>query len=86
LGRCHEDRRLCKLGLGLDLGFGAMQTVLEYLERAQHFERLAADAEDSEFKQLLLDQAAGYRKLAQRRAAQLGAPVPASDPHNQTES
>jgi hypothetical protein len=57
-----------------------MQTVLEYLERAQQFERMVVETEDSGFKQLLLDQAAGYRKLAQRRAEQLGMPAPTLDP------
>jgi hypothetical protein len=57
-----------------------MQTVVEYLERAQQFERMAAKMEDGEFKQLLLRQADGYRKLAER-AEQLGTPpVPTLEP------
>jgi hypothetical protein len=53
-----------------------MQTVVEYLERAQHFEQMAAEAEDGESKQLLLAQGEGYRMLAARRADQIGVLLP----------
>ena len=56
-----------------------MQTVIEYLERAQRFERMAAEAEDGE-KVSLLAQAEGYRMLAARRADQIGVPMPALAP------
>jgi hypothetical protein len=53
-----------------------MQTVIEYLERAQQFERLAAEAEDEDLKQVLMAQAEGYRIIAARRADQIGVPMP----------
>jgi hypothetical protein len=52
-----------------------MQTVIEYLERAQQFERLAAEAEDEDLKQVLMAQAEGYRIIAARRADQIGVPM-----------
>jgi hypothetical protein len=57
-----------------------MQTVVEYLERAQQFERMAAEAEDEQSKQRLLAQAEGYRMLAARRADQIGVPLPTLTP------
>jgi hypothetical protein len=53
-----------------------MKLLTEYLERAANLERLAASEKDSEFKTQLLNQAAAYRKLAARRAAQYGLPPP----------
>jgi hypothetical protein len=53
-----------------------MQTVIEYLDRAQHFERMAAEAEDEDLKQVLMAQAEGYRIIAARRADQIGVPMP----------
>jgi hypothetical protein len=51
-----------------------MKLVAEYLERSVHFARLAADADDPNLKERLLEQAAAYRKLAEKRAALLGKP------------
>lgn len=53
----------------------------EYLERAVEFEQLAASENDKTFKQQLLEQAAAYRKLAAKRAEELGLPMP-SPPQN----
>jgi hypothetical protein len=49
-----------------------MKLLTEYLERAVSLKRLAASEQDSNFKSQLLNQAAAYRKLAIRRAAQYG--------------
>jgi hypothetical protein len=53
-----------------------MQLIAEYLERAAHFERMAADEDDHKLKAQLAKQAADYRKLAEKRAKQLGLPKP----------
>jgi hypothetical protein len=45
--------------------------VAEYLEQALHFERMAAEATDPKLKESLKQQAAAYRKLAEKRAAEL---------------
>jgi hypothetical protein len=55
-----------------------MKLLAEYLERAVGLERLAADEPDSTFKNQLLTQAAAYRKLAAKRAAEYGLPPPGS--------
>jgi len=52
-----------------------MKQLTEYLDRAISLERLAASEQDSKFRTELLDQAAAYRKLAARRAAQFGLPA-----------
>ena len=52
-----------------------MKQLTEYLDRALSLERLAASEQDSKFRTELLDQAAAYRKLAARRAAQFGLPA-----------
>jgi hypothetical protein len=49
-----------------------MKLIAEYIERAEHFERLADDESNSVLKEQLLKQAAAYRKLARERAARLG--------------
>ena len=53
-----------------------MQLLSEYLDRAVNLERLAANEPDSGFKNQLLEQAAAYRKLAIKRAQELGLPPP----------
>ena len=53
-----------------------MKLLTEYLERATALEALAAEEDDSTFKTQLVNQAAAYRKLAARRAAQYGLPAP----------
>jgi len=52
-----------------------MKQLTEYLDPALSLERLAASEQDSKFRTELLDQAAAYRKLAARRAAQFGLPA-----------
>ena len=46
----------------------------EYLEKANTFERLAADEKDATLKANLEKQAAAYRKLAAERAKKLSTP------------
>ena len=53
-----------------------MKLLTEYLERAVSLEELAAGEPDSLFKEQLLSQALVYRKLAAKRAAELGLPAP----------
>jgi hypothetical protein len=53
-----------------------MKLLTEYLECAVNLERLAAGEQDSKFRAELLNQAAAYRKLAEKRAEQYGLPPP----------
>jgi hypothetical protein len=53
-----------------------MQTVGEYLAEAIKFERMADDAIDEKAKAAFKNQADNYRKLAIRRAKELGYPIP----------
>jgi hypothetical protein len=48
-----------------------MKLIHEYLEHSVHFERMADEAADPALREQLLKQAAAYRKLAEKRAAQL---------------
>ena len=57
-----------------------MQFVAEYLQQAVHFERMAEQCHDAVLKEKLLMQAADYRKLAKKRAAQVGLPDPTPPP------
>jgi hypothetical protein len=57
-----------------------MKLAAEYLEQALQFERMAADSDGGVFKDSLLKQAAAYRKLAGRRAEQLGLTAPSDPP------
>jgi hypothetical protein len=50
--------------------------VVEYLEHARQFDRLADTTGDPELKKQFLDQVAAYRRLAEQRAEQLGLPMP----------
>jgi hypothetical protein len=54
-----------------------MQTVGEYLAEALKFERMADDAIDEKAKAAFKNQAGNYRKLAIKRAKELGYPIPA---------
>jgi len=54
-----------------------MQTVGEYLAEAIKFERMADDAIDEKVKASFKNQADNYRKLAIKRAKELGYPIPA---------
>ena len=51
-----------------------MKLVAEYLEQAVRFNRMAAEATDPKLKESLEKQAAAYRKLAEKRAAELNLP------------
>jgi hypothetical protein len=51
-----------------------MKLVSEYLENAANFARMAAEATDAQLKASLEQQAIAYRKLAEKRAAQLNLP------------
>jgi hypothetical protein len=53
-----------------------MKLIAEYVERAEHFEKLADGEADPVLKDELLKQAAAYRKLARKRAALLGTKPP----------
>ena len=53
-----------------------MKSLTEYLERAIHFEHLAAAEADPKLKEQLQKQANDYRKLAAKRAQELGLPPP----------
>ena len=47
-----------------------MKMVAEYLEKALHFEQLAAAEKDPKLKASLIKQAEAYRKLASKHALQ----------------
>ena len=51
-----------------------VKLVSEYLEQVVHFARMAAEATDPKLKESLRQQAAAYRKLAEKRAADLNLP------------
>ena len=53
-----------------------MKIVAEYLADAVNFERLAEAEKSEEVKAVLKQQAEAYRKLAIKRAAAMGRPVP----------
>ena len=54
-----------------------MKMIAEYLEHALQFERMAAEATDPKLKKSFEEQAMAYRKLAEKRAAELNLrPVP----------
>lgn len=52
-----------------------MQTVGEYLAEAIKFERMADDATDADTKAAFIELAVSYRKLAIKRAKDLGYPI-----------
>ena len=54
-----------------------MQTIAEYLAEAVKFDRMADDAIDEKIKAAFKNQADAYRKLAIKRAKELGYPLPA---------
>jgi hypothetical protein len=57
-----------------------MKLLTEYLERVELYENLAAQETDRNLKTKMLDQAKSYRRLAARRARELGWLPPPSDP------
>jgi hypothetical protein len=56
-------------------GIGIVKLVAEYLADALHFEQLAANENDEDLKLSLLQQSMAYRKLAEKRAKELGKSV-----------
>ena len=56
--------------------YQSMKMIAEYLENAAQFERMAADESNIELKSKFLKQAEDYRRLAAKRATQLGVPMP----------
>jgi hypothetical protein len=52
-----------------------VKLVAEYLADALKFEQLAEQEKDEDLKLSLLQQAAAYRKLAEKRAKELGKSV-----------
>ena len=52
-----------------------MKIVAEYLADAVNFERLAEAETNEEVKAILQNQAKAYRKLAVKRAEELGYPI-----------
>jgi hypothetical protein len=59
-----------------------MKLVTEYLLDAVKFERMAEEAKDAELKAAFQKQAADYRRLAIKRAKDLGLPPPDIPQHN----
>ena len=57
-----------------------MKLVTEYLQQAAEFERMAAEATDPKLKIALEKQAASYHRLAAKRAAEFGIPLPQRPP------
>jgi len=55
-----------------------MKMLPEYLEHVIEFERMADATEDGALKEQFLKQAEAYRKLAQKRAIQIGFGKPPS--------
>jgi hypothetical protein len=53
-----------------------MKLIAEYIADAVKFEHLAALERNAEVKALLEQQAAAYRRLAEKRAAEQGIPPP----------
>ena len=55
-----------------------MKLITEYLEQASQFDCMAAEEDNPDLRTKLLKQAEAYRKLAEKRAADLGLPLPPS--------
>ena len=51
-----------------------VKLIAEYLEQVINFERMAAEATDPKLKESFKEQANAYRKLAEKRAADLKLP------------
>jgi hypothetical protein len=60
----------------------AVKLIAEYLHNAISFERLAAHEKNPHLKADFEKQAAAYRKLAAKRAAELGLEPPPMGPEN----
>ena len=50
-----------------------LNLIVDYLERAAQFQRLASDEENATLRERLMGQADAYRKLATKRAETIGA-------------
>jgi len=61
-------------------GAQTVKLIAEYLDRGMQFERMAGDTQDPKLRDQLLQQCGAYRKLATKRARQLGATSPDSRP------
>ena len=57
-----------------------MKLVTEYLENVVQFERMAAEADDPDLRAKLMQQSEAYRNLAEKRAEQMGVPLPPRQP------
>jgi hypothetical protein len=57
-----------------------MKMIAEYQEHALRFEHMASEADDPKLRAQFLKQAADYRTLLIKRAAQLGLAVPPDPP------
>jgi hypothetical protein len=53
-----------------------MNRIVDYLERAVVFDRLADEEGNPEFKTMFEENAGAYRKIAAHRAAKLGVELP----------
>ena len=53
-----------------------MKMLADYVEKALHFEQMAAEQKDANFKANLARLATAYRKLALGRAKELNVPLP----------
>ena len=61
-------------------GLKTVKLIAEYLDRAQQFERMAEYSQDPKLREQLVQQSVAYRKLASKRALQLGLPPPGANP------
>jgi hypothetical protein len=59
-----------------------MKMIVEYLEHAMQFERMASESTDADFKASLLEQVIAYRKLAEERAVRLKVKLPHKSPQS----
>jgi hypothetical protein len=73
--RCGFRDRLSSILIATPRGRLVMKLVSEYLADALKFERLAVEEKDEQLKLSFLQQAAAYRKLAEKRAKDLGKPL-----------
>jgi|tagenome__1003787_1003787.scaffolds.fasta_scaffold13237010_1 hypothetical protein len=58
-----------------------MKLIADYVDRSIKFEHLAATEKNSAVKAQLERQSAAYRTLAERRAKEIGVPLPQKPEH-----
>ena len=75
-GRANNELAKSIIVIFVVQGGGIMKLVAEYLVDALKFEQMAEDAKDEALKAAFIKQATDYRKLALKRAEQLGMPLP----------